>query len=125
MSRTRFAVPNQVAKSLSAVRLPVTTKRTPPKPPAKKVAVPTSTVPPATTTTGIEPSVQTTVSAATDIPPAGAPVTPTTQNNVPTSGVIVPTTPNGINPSVGRSPESGAFGGGGRFEFQEFTALVF
>lgn len=123
MSRTRFAVPNQVAKSLSAIKLPVTTKKAPARPPAKKVAVPTSTVPPATTTTGIDPSVKTERSATTDIPAPGEPVVSTQQSTVPTSGIIVPTTPNGINPSVATS---GAFGGGGRFEFgTEFTALVF
>jgi hypothetical protein len=143
---SKFAIPNQIAKSLGAQRLPVKKVTTPPRPPAPQVTVPTPTVPPAQTTIGIEPSVNTGASASTDIPQPGEPVVPTeypliavppipgrrgkvrtvpsAQETVPTSGVIVPTTPDGINPSVGRSPESGG-GGGGRFEFQEFTAQVF
>ena len=134
---SKFAIPNQVAKALSAVKIPVTTKKAAARPPTKQVTVPTSTVPPAQTTTGIQPSVGTEASAKTDIPAEGLPIVPTRypliavppipgitanvatvpapQGTVPTSGVIVPTTPNGINPSVG---------GSGGFT-SEFTALSF
>ena len=129
----KFAVPNQVAKNLGGVKIAVTTPKAPVTPPAKQVTVPTSTVPPAKTTTGIQPSVGTDASAKTDIPQKGEPVVPTkyplialpfgynftdatfvpvpiSQAKVPTSGVTVPTTPNGIDPSVGSA---------------EFTALAF